>query len=54
MPADGDAETIIKKRKFLKFIYSEAGLPVFGQAVPAVNRPALGRLERDFALFATV
>ena len=43
-----------KKKKMCKIIYSEAGLPVFGQAVPAVNRPALGRLERDFALFATV
>jgi hypothetical protein len=33
---------------------SEAGLPVFGQAVPAINRPTLGGLERHFALFSTV
>jgi hypothetical protein len=33
---------------------SEPGFPVFGQAVPAVNRPSLSWLEGDFALFSAV
>jgi hypothetical protein len=36
------------------FMWSEAGLLVFGQAVPAINRPAFSWLEGDLALFSTV
>jgi hypothetical protein len=33
---------------------SEPGFPVFREAVSAIDRPALGWLEGDFALFSTV
>jgi hypothetical protein len=42
-----------KKEKII-VVTSEAGLLVLGQAVPAINRPTLGGLERNFALFSTV
>ncbi len=34
--------------------FSEAGLPVFRQAVPAINGSSLGWLERYFAFFSAV
>jgi len=35
-------------------VRSEPGRPVFRKAVLTVHRSPLGRLERDFALFATI
>jgi hypothetical protein len=32
----------------------EPGFPVLRETVPAIDRPALCGLERDFALFTTV
>jgi hypothetical protein len=32
----------------------EPGFPVFRQAIPAIYRPALSRLERNFAFLAAV
>jgi len=40
-----------KKRKIMRL---EPGFPVFGQAVPAVDRPSFSWFEGDFALFAAV
>jgi hypothetical protein len=43
-----------KMRKIDKFLKLEPGFPVFRQAIPAINWPALGWLEWHFAFFATV
>ena len=45
----------LKKRKMItRSKHSEAGLPVFREAVTAIDGPAFGRLERYFALFSAV
>lgn len=46
----------MKKKKNDKPLakFSEAGLLVFRQAVPAINGPALGWLKRYFAVFSAV
>ena len=44
-----------KKRKIIiRKNTSEAGLPVFREAVSAVDGPTLSWLERDFAFFTAV
>jgi hypothetical protein len=48
MPGSGKTP---KKEKIMRL---EPGFPVFREAVSAIDRPALGWLEGDFALFSTV
>ena len=50
-----DFYAILKKREMInRANTSEAGLPVFREAVPAIDGPSLSWLERYFALFAAV
>jgi hypothetical protein len=43
-----------EKKKIKKFITLVPGFPVLWQAVPAIYRPALCRLEWHFAFFAAI
>ncbi len=50
----GSSAGLKKKRDDKPFSTSEAGLPVFREAVPAIDRSSLGRLERYFAFLTAV
>ena len=43
-----------KKREIITKKHLEAGLPVFREAVSAINWPSLSWLERYFAFLSTV
>jgi hypothetical protein len=49
-----DPEIVKKKRDNQLVNTSEAGLPVFREAVPAIDGPSLSWLERYFAFLSAV
>ena len=43
-----------RENKNVEMMRLELGAPVLRQALPAVDGPALGRLEGDFAFLTTI